>query len=316
MIKKLIFLLVMVNLFSACAIFDSNANQSNSQPTVKREVKDLSTQARKEDSAPRKRILILPFLDVSEVRPQSFRDQARAEFIKDCNRRGDFIAVDSQDLKMDITKQMKSGEYLFPEITKAANDLGAFAVIEGKIMDLKVGRKADPVGLFRQMKTKFDASVRIRIALTHTGKEIFNTVKTVSLEEAQTRVGEDASADKMLAINPEILEKLVGDAFIDFEPQIAAALSKLSWEGRIAAINGDRIFLNVGRLSGLQVGDLLKVTEDGEEIFDPQTGNFIGKSPGRLKGTLEVISYFGQDGAIAIVHSGAGFKENDRVEQY
>jgi len=81
-------------------------------------------------------------------------------------------------------------------------------------------------------------------------------------------------------------------------------------------INGDRIFLNVGRISGVQVGDLLRVTEEGEEVFDPQTGVFIGKSPGRLKGTLEVTSYFGQDGSIAVLHSGANFKENDRVEQY
>ncbi len=81
-------------------------------------------------------------------------------------------------------------------------------------------------------------------------------------------------------------------------------------------INGDRIFLNVGRISGLQIGDILKVSEEGDEIFDPQTGNYVGKAPGRLKGTLEVVSYFGQDGAISIIHSGAGFRENDRVELY
>jgi hypothetical protein len=35
-----------------------------------------------------------------------------------------------------------------------------------------------------------------------------------------------------------------------------------------------------------------------------------------MKGSLEVISYFGQDGAIAVIHSGSGFKENDRIEMY
>jgi hypothetical protein len=224
--------------------------------------------------------------------------------------------VDSQDLKLDLTTQMKDGEYDLPEVAKAASGLGIAAILEGKVMDLKVSRKAEPVGLFRQVKTKFEASVRVRIALARTGKEILNTTKTVTLDEAQTRVAENVNADRMLQSNPEVLEKLVSDAFLDFAPQISAVLSKLSWEGRIAAINGDRIFLNVGKISGLQVGEILRVTEEGDEIFDPQTGNFIGKSPGRLKGTLEVISYFGQDGAISIIHSGAGFKENDRVEQY
>ena len=303
---------VFLSVLTSCSILEKD----NSQPVVKKQIKETSAQARKDDSSPRKRVMILPFLDESQSRPQSLRDQARDKFIKDCNRRGEIIAIDSRDLKLDLTKQMKSGEFILKDVAKAASELGVFAVIEGKVMDLKVGRKAESVGLFRQMETRFDASVRIRIALAHTGREIFNTVKTVTLEDAQTRVGENASADKMLATNPDVLQRLVAEAFIDFEPQIYAVLAKMNWEGRIAAINGDRIFLNVGRLSGLQVGDLLKVAENGDEIFDPQSGNFIGKSPGRLKGTLEVISYFGQDGSIAIVHSGAGFKENDRVEQY
>ncbi len=103
---------------------------------------------------------------------------------------------------------------------------------------------------------------------------------------------------------------------LDFTPQVLASLDKVSWEGRIAAINGDRIYLNVGRVSGLQVGDLLKVTEDGDDVYDPESGSHIGRVPGRLKGTLEVISYFGNDGAIAVIHSGSGFKENDKVELY
>lgn len=69
-------------------------------------------------------------------------------------------------------------------------------------------------------------------------------------------------------------------------------------------------------MSGLQVGDILKVTEEGHEVYDPETGAYIGNAPGRMKGTLEVISYFGKDGAISILHSGSGIKENDKVELY
>jgi hypothetical protein len=113
-----------------------------------------------------------------------------------------------------------------------------------------------------------------------------------------------------------MIETLVKDAFLDFTPQIVGAIDKVSWEGRIAAINGDRLYLNVGKISGLQIGDLLKVMEDGDDVYDPESGGHIGRVPGRMKGTLEVISYFGNDGAISIIHSGSGFKENDRIEQY
>ena len=64
------------------------------------------------------------------------------------------------------------------------------------------------------------------------------------------------------------------------------------------------------------MGDILKITEEGDEIFDPDTGIFIGRAPGRMKGTVEVVSYFGRDGSICLIHSGSGFKENDRVELY
>ena len=64
------------------------------------------------------------------------------------------------------------------------------------------------------------------------------------------------------------------------------------------------------------VGDLIKVLEPGSEIFDPDSGTLIGESPGQVKGTLEVVSFFGSDGSIAVVHSGSGFKVNDRIEMY
>lgn len=305
------FLIVLSLLIVGCASVDHSE-----QPKLKKEVKDVSQVARREDAGPRKRLMVLPFLDSDESRPQTYRDHARSEFLKEMNSKFDIIALDSSDLKIDFSKSQKGGEYDLTAISKQAQQLGVAAILEGKVMDLKVGRKSDPVGMFRQMKTKFEASVRVRITATRSGRELFNTVKTVTLEEAQVRVGETANADKILKSNPELMEKLVSDAFLDFGPQIQETLDRLNWEGRIAMISGDRIFLNVGRLSGLQIGDIIKVSDEGDEVYDPQSGNFIGRVPGRLKGTLEVVSYFGQDGAIAVIHSGAGFKENDKIELY
>lgn len=301
---------------SVC-LFLISCISTQDQPTVSKQVRDVSPVARKsEDSVPKKRLMILPFLDSSEQRPQALRDQARAEVIKELNKTGELIVVDSEDLKQDFSKQIQSGQYKIEDIAKPAANLGVAAVLEGKIIDLKVRRASDEVGVFRQLKTTFDCVVRVRIFSTRSAKELFNTTKTVTIEETNVRVAEAADTDRLFKTNPEILLHLVEDSFLEFTPQIIATMDKLSWEGRIALVNGDRIYLNVGRLSGLQVGDILKVSDEGEEIYDPQSGSFIGKSPGRLKGTLEVVSYFGQDGSIAIVHSGAGFKENDKIELY
>ena len=97
---------------------------------------------------------------------------------------------------------------------------------------------------------------------------------------------------------------------------VVKALRKMSWTGRIALVRGEKLYLNAGRMSGLQVGDILRVTEAKEEVFDPETGGFLGTITGRMKGTVEVISYFGKDGAVPLIHSGSGFQENDIVEFY
>lgn len=300
----------------SCAAILCSCATSRDNPEVKKSVKDVSFAARKEEVGPRKRLMILPFLDESTERSPDWKNAAENDFIKELNKSEDLIALNSDDLKVNPEKSLQGGQYKFEEIAKEAKDLGVSGLLEGKVIDIKVKRKADKVGLFRQMKTTFEAQVRVRIGSARNGKELFNTLKTVTVEEANVRVNESVQADKFLAANPEIMKNLISEAFLDFAPQISEAMGKMTWEGRIAGFSGDRIFLNVGRISGLQVGDVLKVSDEGEDIYDPQSGNFIGKVPGRMKGTLEIISYFGQDGAIAVIHSGAGFKENDRVELY
>jgi hypothetical protein len=85
----------------------------------------------------------------------------------------------------------------------------------------------------------------------------------VTIEESNVRVAETVDADRFFQSNPEVLQHLVEDSFLEFNQQIVATLDKLSWEGRIAMVNGDRIFLNVGRISGLQIGDVLRVSDEG-----------------------------------------------------
>ncbi|MFS4459992.1 hypothetical protein [Bdellovibrio sp. HCB2-146] len=297
-------------LFLGCQTLD------RSSPTVRREIKDENFKSSKEDNSPRKRVMILPFLDVSDKRPPELREKARKAFITDLNRTGELIALDSRELNVDLAKMMEGSQYKMTEVAKAAQALGVNAVLEGKINDIRIKRKADNVGVIRHLATQFEVVAQVRIVQARTGNEIFNTVKTVTVEEQGTRVAERVETDRFLANNPEMIEIIVKDAFLDFSPQVIAALDRVTWEGRIAAINGDRLYLNVGKISGLLVGDLLKVLEEGDDVYDPESGGHIGRVPGRLKGTLEVISYFGNDGAIAVIHSGSGFKENDRVELY
>lgn len=310
MSKKLLFLFLSVFVFNACQLMDRETTQK------RKEIRDTNYQTRKEESGPKKRLAILPFIDPNPNRPATIKDKARSVFILDLNRSGDMIGVPTEDIKIDFAKFFKNNEYDMKELVKQSQNSGVTAFMEGKILDIRVKRDADKVGVIRKLNTVFEAKIQARIVSIRGGREIFNTVKTVTLEEGNYRVAERVESDQFVMNNPELIEMIVKDAFLDFVPQIVAALDKVAWEGRIAAINGERLYLNVGRISGLQVGDLLKVTDEGEDVYDPESGNHIGRVPGRMKGTLEVISYFGTDGSVSVIHSGSGFRENDRVELY
>lgn len=308
---KLLTAVMAAAILTGCSLFERRSETPRKVVAEQNKLVD-----KRPESGPRKRILVLPFLDEDAARAPEFRERARQAFLTDMNRTGDVLAVDALELKTNPSLSVRNGEYDFKGLSKEALDLGVAAILEGKIMDLRVKRSADAVGIIRKMTTTFEAVVRMRLAHARGGREIFNTIKTVTVEQDNVRVAESVQTDRFIRENPELLQVIVKDAFLDFTPQILAALDKISWEGRIAAINGDRIYLNVGRQSGLQVGDLLRVAEDGDEVFDPESGRHLGRVPGRMKGTLEVISYFGTDGAISVIHSGAGFRENDRVELY
>lgn len=296
---------------SGCSLL--NPQQGGSS---KREVRDRNQigESGSQATGPRKRLGVLPFLDFGP-RPERLKTESQVRFIEDLNREGQIAGflINRDDLSQ---CPIQSEQYDLKNCARDAQKLGYQAIAEGKILDFRIKRDADAVGVIRKVKTTFEAVLRMRIYSPRSQKEIFNTDKTVTYSLDGVRVGERVTADQVMENNPEMIEKVIVEGFLEYIPQIQKLLGKMNWEGRIAAIQGQKIYLNVGSVSGVQVGDLLRVYEEGSDIYDPEMGTSIGKAPGAVKGTLEVVSYFGNDGSVAVIHSGGGFKENDRVEIY
>lgn len=304
---------------TSCAAFApmSEETKANEQVAIRRKIKDVDYRTNSEDKTMKKRLVVLPFLDKESLkRPETARKNAREAFINDLNLSEKFIVMDSEQLTVNPENYIKDDQYDLKRLSIDSQKSGISSIIEGQVIDVRLKKRADQIGLVRNVEAVYEVVVRLRIQSVSTGQEIFHTVKTVTLEDKNTRVAERAAEDQVFLKNPELVEILIKDAFLDFSPQIQEAMDEITWEGRIAAIRGDKLYLNVGRISGVQVGDLLKVVEDSSEIYDPEVGYNLGKVQGRAKGTLEIISYFGNDGAVAIIHSGAGFKESDRVEVF
>jgi hypothetical protein len=91
-------------------------------------------------------------------------------------------------------------------------------------------------------------------------------------------------------------------------------LDLLDWSTTVAKVDGDNIYLNAGKLSGVRVGDTLEVFEPGKEVFHPNTSLSLGWTTGKLKGTVRVTNLFGVDAAVGRVVEGSGFTSNDVVK--
>ncbi len=264
---------------------------------------------------PRKRVIVLPVLNDSAEKDPAVAKAAREVLVSGLRQTDNFIILDNSDIGKDVKNMKKDGAYDMEEICKAGAEVGALAVIEGRVIEVKARKSGDEVGLLRSMKADVTVTVGARVFASSGKKEVFNEVRSAQSSEKNYRVL-DPDGKKTFASDPALIHEALVSAFSGMILPITKTIDKLSWTGRVAFIRGEKVYLNAGRLTGLNVGDILKVLEAGDDIYDPETGLFLGKAPGRVKGTLEIVSYFGKDGCVAIVHSGSGFKENDRVELY
>lgn len=264
----------------------------------------------------RKRVVVLPFIDSKSNRSMRTARNARSAFISRLVATNRFVVVSANDLGKDVGQFKKANSYDLSAIAKLAAASDIAAVVEGSILDLKAKKVGDEVGLFRKVTAQVTASVKIRVVSSRNQKEVFSDVREASVETTVRVSGGYNSSSRGLDENPALVQAAIRKALGGSMGGIVRSMDKMEWEGRIAMIRGDRIYVNAGRLTGIQVGDILRVSTDGEEVYDPETGVFIGKAPGRPKGTVEVVSYFGKDGAVAVIHSGSGFSQNDKVDLY
>jgi len=78
-------------------------------------------------------------------------------------------------------------------------------------------------------------------------------------------------------------------------------LDLFDWTTTIAKIEGDNLYINAGKLSGLRIGDNLEVYAPGREIIHPKTNLSLGWTTGQLKGVVRIGDLFGVDASLGKV---------------
>lgn len=264
----------------------------------------------------KKKVALLKFFNESPYGGDDLAVTATEELRKELAGTGEFIVDPMVKKVFNNSKEIYSGGGVkLVQLARKAKVAGLHFAIFGRIVEARIRERTDEIGVVRETKSYTEAKVEIRIFDVTSNKEVFtDTIKGYADDSSYRFFKQDKN--QHMSYRRNLLRYSVRVAVRKAIPKMLEISRKMDWMGRVAKIIGTKVYINAGRSSGIQVGDILKVITEGQEVYDPETGALIGVSKGEVKGTLEVIDYFGPDGAIAIVHSGGSVVEGDFVQLY
>jgi hypothetical protein len=264
----------------------------------------------------RKKVALLRIFNESPYGADDLGITATEELRTELSRTGQFVIDPMATKSFGTSKQIYAGGgSKLASLSRQAKIQGINLIMFGRITEARVRENTDEIGLVRKTKSYTESRLEIRIFDVNSNREIFTEIFKGFADDSTFRLF-SADDESKVQYRRDLLRYGVRVAVRRSIPELIEVASKLDWTGRVAKIVGNKIYINAGRASGITISDILKVMTEGQEIYDPETGALIGTAKGEVKGTIEIIDYFGPDGAIGVLHSGGSVLEGDYVQLY
>jgi hypothetical protein len=291
--------------------------QSCAPVTRRRPINQAGKLNRAGDLSPiKKKIALLTFYNESPMGGEDLAIVATEEFRREVSKSREFLIDPNGETIFGNSKEIYSGGGIkLVQLARKAKMSGVNIVVFGRIKEARVRQKSDEIGFVRKVKSLAETYVEIKVYDVLANKELFSETVDGNISDDNMKFYQAETEDN-LAYRQDLLRYSVKVAVRKFVPRVVQVGARLDWMGRVAKIIGTRIYLNAGRSSGINLGDIMKVITEGQEVYDPESGAMIGMSQGEVKGTLEVVDYFGADGTICVLHSGGSVTEGDFVQLY
>lgn len=269
-----------------------------------------------QDGAIKKKILVLPFQNRSLIGGTEIGEQTAFEIQDQLLKMPEYVPLSKEELPNAADGEALTnefGEYRLKNIFEKCRANGISAFVTGSIEDLIIQEEGDEVGLLRTRAHTVSAALKFHVYDVASERLLLSRTAQAETTDETTRLfgkrtPDNYDARRSLAAVKKALEKP-----LSLMPDYA---KRINWVGRIAKVDLHRYYINAGEATGLLKGQLLRVYAEGHPVVDSETGEMLGMAPGRFKGTLKVVDFFGNDGAVAVLHSGAGFREKDRVDLF
>jgi len=233
----------------------------------------------------KKKVMIAYFDDRTTDIDEKFGDWVTEKLVKEVSRKSARILfVDYQLVKEFLEKrEIPLTDLSKPEVLRLLNE--AFGVHA-----LVVGQLSGPyVFTTKAEKDKEEmASAIIKIEMKLVDALTGRTLKNLSANNPNF-----ATKEKGTFSEEKAKVKAIDLTIADLGRSLAKEIEGLDWFCRIARVDGEDVYLNAGKLTGLKVGDVMEVFPPGDS----------GKQGG-VKGKVQISTFFGIDASMGKLING------------
>jgi hypothetical protein len=243
----------------------------------------------------KKKVVIAHFDDRIAEGEEVFGDWVAEKLIKEVSRRASRVLwVDYQMAKEFLEKKgTPLNDLETPKVLSLLNEaFGIQALVKGELS----GPYVFTTKAAKDQEETASAIIKIEMRLvdTFSGK----TLKTLSANNpifsAKQRGTFSEEKAKVKAIDLTIA---------DLGRALARELDGMDWFCRIAKVEGEEVYINAGKLTGLKVGDVM-------EVFQPGAPG----ERGEVKGKVKISTFFGIDASMGRLIQGKNPDVNDIVK--
>lgn len=301
MFKKLT--IVFVVYLIGCATTPKVEIKQEHATTIKETQKAVSSY-----TGPKRRVAVVDFKNKTKYGERlgtSASDVLTTELVKSEK----FIVVERTKMDKILQEQALQKEATIDQNTavQVGKILGLNAIITGCVSQFGVKEEGADYLVTQHKRQKAEATVDIRVIDVETGQILYADSGKGIVER---KLGQILGLGTKGGYDETIEGEALRAAIVKFTDNIISQINKKPWSCRIAAIEGNDIYLNAGQSSGLDLGVKLTIYSLGKEIKDPTTGLIIGYTQKKI-GIIEVTGFFGEDGSIAKIIEGTIPKVGD-----
>jgi curli biogenesis system outer membrane secretion channel CsgG len=217
----------------------------------------------------------------------SARNQIDTAFSENEELSRRFTVVERERLAMVMQEQglAQSGAVDAQTAAKVGQILGVKYIITGGIDKFAINTTRGGIGVIGGNMTNAEATISLRFIDSTTAERVIAVSADGNIRKGGGRFRsanlsrEDEwgiASEAMEKASQEVVKRLTEGTYLERIDEAAGTGGGVDM--RVIKVDGNTAYINVGRLSGIKVGDTFTIHRKGEDLIDPATGMNLGST--------------------------------------